>query len=153
MVQYISYIHSVHTLVSVGLTVINFSIPPECISKVTRLYFKHENAVQENISYTYCHLSRSSTKPTKWHVRPAKTQISPGIRTVWSESSLFSWRTIVLLAIHWAHNEDSDQTGRMPRLFWVFAVRTGQSVGFVMLWLIDLHHTCVDRSIWGVGKN
>ena len=28
------------------------------------------------------------TKPTKWHVRPAKTQISLGIRPVWSESSL-----------------------------------------------------------------
>ena len=27
-------------------------------------------------------------KPTKWHVRPANTQISPGIRPVWSESSL-----------------------------------------------------------------
>ena len=28
------------------------------------------------------------TKPTKWPVRPAKTQISLGIRPVWSESSL-----------------------------------------------------------------
>ena len=28
------------------------------------------------------------TKPTKWGVRPAKTQISLGIRPVWSESSL-----------------------------------------------------------------
>ena len=26
--------------------------------------------------------SRNMTKPTKWHVRPAKTQISPGIRPV-----------------------------------------------------------------------
>ena len=33
-------------------------------------------------------LSRCMTKPTNWHVRPAKTQISPGIRPVWSESSL-----------------------------------------------------------------
>ena len=30
------------------------------------------------------------TKPTKWHVRPAKTQISLGIHPVWSESSLYS---------------------------------------------------------------
>ena len=29
-------------------------------------------------------LSRLITKPTKWHVRPAKTQISLGIRPVWS---------------------------------------------------------------------
>ena len=28
------------------------------------------------------HLSRLMTKPTKWHVRPAKTQISLGIRPV-----------------------------------------------------------------------
>ena len=31
---------------------------------------------------------RLMTKPTKWHVRPAKTQISLGICPVWSESSL-----------------------------------------------------------------
>ena len=30
------------------------------------------------------YLSRLTTKPTKWHVRPAKTQISLGIRPVWS---------------------------------------------------------------------
>ena len=34
------------------------------------------------------------TKPTKWSVRPAKTQISLGIRPVWSESSLSAWRNI-----------------------------------------------------------
>ena len=33
-------------------------------------------------------ISRLMTKPTKWHVRPAKTQISLGIRPDWSESSL-----------------------------------------------------------------
>ena len=44
------------------------------------------------------------TKPRKWHVHPAKTQI-------------------IL---------DSDQTGWMPRLIWVFAGRTCHFVGFVM---------------------
>ena len=34
--------------------------------------------------YVVPHLSRSTTKPTKWSVRPAKTQISLGIRPVWS---------------------------------------------------------------------
>ena len=38
-------------------------------------------------------------------MRPAITQISMGIRTVWSESSLSAWQ-------------------RMPRLIWVFAGRT-----------------------------
>ena len=50
-------------------------------------------------------------------VRPAKTQISLGIRPVWSESSLSAWRNIGSLSTHWAHSEDSDQTGRMPRVF------------------------------------
>ena len=31
-------------------------------------------------------MSRSTKKPTKWPVRPAKTQISLGIHPVWSES-------------------------------------------------------------------
>ena len=58
-----------------------------------------------------------------WHVCPAKTQISLGIRPVWPESSLFAWRKLGSLATHWAHSEDSDQTGQMPRLIWVFAGR------------------------------
>ena len=29
-------------------------------------------------------MSRSTTKPTRWHVRPAKTQIRLGIHRVWS---------------------------------------------------------------------
>ena len=64
--------------------------------------------------------SRLMTKPTKWHVRPAKTQISLGIRPVWSESSLYAWRKLRSLATQWEHSEDSDQTGWMPRLIWVF---------------------------------
>ena len=68
-------------------------------------------------------LSHLMTKPTKWHVRLANTQISMDIRPVWSESSLSAWRKLGYLAIHWAHSKDSDQTGRMPRLIWVFAGR------------------------------
>ena len=37
-------------------------------------------------------MSRLMTKPTNWHVRPAKTQISLGIRPVWSESSVCAFR-------------------------------------------------------------
>ena len=50
--------------------------------------------------------------------------LSSGIRPVWSESSLSAWRKLGSLATHWAPSEDSDQTGRMPRLSWVFAGRT-----------------------------
>ena len=71
----------------------------------------------------------------KMTVRPAKTQISLGIRPVWTESSLSAGRKLGCLATHWWHSEDSDHTGRMPRLFCVFAGRTGHFVGFVVLWL------------------
>ena len=63
-------------------------------------------------------------KINKVTVRPANTQISLGIRPVWSESSLCSqWVAKHPSFLH-AGSEDSDQTGRMPRLTWVFAGRT-----------------------------
>ena len=46
----------------------------------------------ELVALLATNLNRRKTKPTKWHVRPAKTQISLGIRQVWSESSLSAWR-------------------------------------------------------------
>ena len=91
-------------------------------------------------------VSRLMTKPTKWHVRPAKTQISLGIRPVWSESSLSAWRELGSLATHWAHSEDSDQTtGRMPRLICVFAGRTCHFVGFVTRRLLYLPQTVLSK--------
>ena len=84
-------------------------------------------------------------KTNKMTVRPAKTQISQGIRQVWSES---------LLCVYWAakdpsflhaDSEDSEQTARMPRLIWVFAGRTCHFVGFVTRRLIYCHkvtHLC-----------
>ena len=53
-------------------------------------------------------------KTNKMTVRPAKTQISLGIRPVWSESSLSAWRKLGSLATHWAHSEDSDRMGGCP---------------------------------------
>ena len=101
------------------------------------------------------YMSRRTTKSTKWHVRPAKTQISLGIHPVWSKSSLSAWRKLgsltsipnskfihfsrytitynymrcntisnILVATHWTHSEDSNQTDRMPRLIWVLAGHT-----------------------------
>ena len=55
-------------------------------------------------------------KTNKVSVRPAKTQISLGIRPVCSESSLCAqWVAKDPRFLH-ADSEDSDQTGRMPRL-------------------------------------
>ena len=63
-------------------------------------------------------------KTNKVTVRLAKTQISLGIRPVWSESSLCTqWVAKDPSFLH-ADNEDVDQTGRMPRLVWVFAGHT-----------------------------
>ena len=107
----------------------------------------------------WCYLSRIVTKPTKWRVRPAKTQISLGIRPVWSESLLSAWRKLGSLATHWAHSEDSDQTGWIPRLIWVFAGRTCHFVGFVTMRLIYVfYYNCfyvqvLRRYIFWKGKN
>ena len=63
-------------------------------------------------------------KTNKMSVRPAKTQISLGIRPAWSESSLCAQWVAKDPTLLQADSEDSDQTGRMPRLSWVFAGRT-----------------------------
>ena len=52
------------------------------------------------------------------------------------------------LATHWAHSEDCDQIGRVPRLIWVFAGCTDHFVDFVMRWLNyapPLDHGEMDR--------
>ena len=57
-------------------------------------------------------------------VRQVKTQISPGICPVWTESLLCA--QLVAKGLRFLHvdSEDSDQTGWLPRLIWVFAGRT-----------------------------
>ena len=70
---------------------------------VSWIYQKHRQRINETRLHLETYLSRSMTKPTKWPVRPAKTQISP----VWSESSLSAWRSIKFIATDRAPNEDS----------------------------------------------
>ena len=78
-------------------------------------------------------MNRDMTKQTKW-VCPAKTQISLGIRPVWSESSLSAWRKLGSLATHWAHSEDwSDWVDAQADLSLRWAHI--HFVGFVMSWL------------------
>ena len=92
------------------------------VSHINRLFFSFVFFFFLNFRKTLISASSNScmshlmTKPTKWHVRPAKTQISLGIRPGWSESSLSARWNLGSLATHWEHSEDSDQTGRMPRL-------------------------------------
>ena len=73
-------------------------------------------------------------KTNKVTVRPVKTQISLGIRPVWSGSSLCTQWVVKDPSFLHADSEDSDQTGWMPRLIWVFA-GCSHFVGFVMSWL------------------
>ena len=47
-------------------------------------------------------------------VRPAKTQISLGIRPVWSESSLSAWRKVGTLDTHWTHSEGAEMSEIEP---------------------------------------
>ena len=81
---------------------------------------------------------------TKWPLCPAKTQMSLGIRPVWSEYSLCAQWVAYDPSLLPADGADSDQNGRMPRKIWVFAGCTGHFVGFVMprWWCV-----CIE---WGV---
>ena len=75
------------------------------------------------IFFAEYYLSHRMTKPTKLHVRPAKTQISLGIHQVWSESVLCNqWVADVPSFLH-ADIKDSAEC-------------TCHFVGFVMHWLI-----------------
>ena len=75
-------------------------------------------------------LSRSMTKSTISPVHPAKTQISLGICPVWSELSLCAHCVAKDPSFLQADSEDSEETGQMPRLIWVFDGRKAHFVGF-----------------------
>ena len=77
---------------------------------------KLNSQIFQKIQYLNCLM----IKPTKCHVRPAKTQISLGIRPVWSESSLSAWRKLGSLATHWAHSEDWSESSLGTQSFFGF---------------------------------
>ena len=82
-----------------------------------------------------------SDKTSKMTCAPSENSISLGIFPVSSESSLYTqWVAKDPSFLH-ADSADSDQTGRMPRLIWVFAGRTSHFVGFIMLRSILHQHT------------
>ena len=100
------------------------------------------------------HLSRIVTKPTKWHVRPAKTQIILGIRPVWPESLLSAWRNLGSLATHSVHSEDwsdwanaqadlSFRWAHMPFCWFCHAPGCGS-----YLVILELFHHNKHRSRW-----
>ena len=71
--QFLTIIYPPHN--NVGVLSLTFLLHYEAIFTNTHMCFYRE-------------MSHCMTKPTKWHVRPAKTRISLGIRPVCSESSL-----------------------------------------------------------------
>ena len=94
----------------------------------------------------YIQLSGLITKLTKWSVHPVRL-LSPWASTQSDQSSPSAWKNIESSATHWAHCEDSDQTGWMPRLIWVFAGCKGYFVGFVMrrlIWFLTVFNICHD---------
>ena len=104
---------------------LNFVFSWKFSSFILKLYTEiHFKPYQLLMRYMLSKYEPWHDKTNEVSVRPAKTQISLGIRPVWSESSLSAWRNHGSLATHWVHSEDSDQTGRMPRLIWVFAGHT-----------------------------
>ena len=87
-------------------------------------------------------ISHLMTKPTKWSVRPAKTQIRLGMLIslirVFAVRSVGSWEPNVSSCRQrrlW-----SDQTGQMPRLIWTFAGRIDHFVGLIQDMASDPEH-------------
>ena len=86
-------------------------------------------------------------------MHPAKTQISLDIRPVWPESSLCAQRVAKYPSFLLEDSEDSDQTGRMPRLIWVFAGRTAIllvlscvdlfNIKLCKLGKLNIYHSCI----------
>ena len=72
------------------------------------------------------------TKPTIWHMRPAKTQISLGSRPVWSKSLLCAQWVLKDPSFLHVDSKDFDQTGRM--------IRSESSLGAQVILLV-LSHT------------
>ena len=99
-------------------------IQTKCCVNFYTLHFKNHTGGCSFLCFYFSSFEPRHDKSNKLVVRPAKTQVSLGIRPVWSESSLSAWRNLGPLATHWAHSKDSDQTGQMPRLIWVFIGRT-----------------------------
>ena len=89
-------------------------------------------------------MSRLMTKPTN--------DCALSEHSVWSESLLCAqWEAKDPIFLH-ADSEDSDQTGRMPRLIWVFAGRT------LILFVLscrgsnEIHFNPIEKLLLGLTK-
>ena len=99
-------------------------------------------AVLENVvcgPWRSFHLSRLMKKTTNW-LCAQRTLGSAWASAQSDQSSLSAWRKLGSLSTHWAHSKDSDQTGRILRLIWVFAGRT--VILLVLSWGGSFFHVC-----------
>ena len=76
--------------------------------KVVKVCSTDLNHKAEISSKARFYKSLCMTKPTKWPVHPVAVRM----------------KKVGSLATHKVHSEDSDQTGKMHRLIWVFTVHT-----------------------------
>ena len=65
-------------------------------------------------------MSRDIRFPTMWYMRPAKTQISLRIHSVWSEPLLVAWIFYACYATDWTSFGVSKLKRRLHRLVWVY---------------------------------
>ena len=81
-----------------------------CVWSCHKMWTSKKIAVFFTSLYSAGKMRHLVIKSTKWHVRPAKTQISLGIHPVWSESLLCTqWVAKDPRFLH-ADSKDSDQT-------------------------------------------
>ena len=123
-----------HSMLSIKIWVITFFFPfcGICVSKCN----SSRTMLSMLEKYIASNIWATSLQNQQNDLCPEKTQTNLGIHPVWFESPLSTqWVAKDPSFLH-ADSEDSDQTGLMPRLLWIFAGRTCHFVGFVMRWLI-----------------
>ena len=73
------------------------------------------------IAYIFTHFNQNEISDISAKIEAGQHLHAVFLLTVYM---LSAWRKPGFIATHWVYSEDSDQTGRMPRLIWVFAGRT-----------------------------
>ena len=119
---------------------------PKYQSKESHLNIKEDSDYLPHCSPVIHIKSLCMTKQTKWHVCPAKPQISLGFRQVWSVNamtfkSLWAAKDPTILHVD---SEDSDQTERMPKLIWVMTGRMPR-----LIWVFAGHTVILLVLSWG----
>ena len=156
--RYVKFIFSRISVSPSNVISINSNILPTpaaigVLHSILKLALKKSSETEKVDIWSVLHknMSHLMTKPTKWYVCPAKTQISLGIRPVWSESSLCAQWVAEDPMFRHADSKDSDQTGRMPRLIWPFAGHTS------FCWFChEATHICSEYSLtspWQCDSN